>query len=44
LALCANTVCHVWLCIPKIMTVEMTITTIIAAEYVVEEFKFLLYL
>jgi hypothetical protein len=44
LALCANTVCHVWLCIPKIMTVQMTITTIIAAEYVVEEFKFLLYL
>jgi len=30
--------------IPKIMTVEMTITTIIAAEYVVEEFNFLLYL
>ena len=36
LALCANAICHVWLCIPKIIAADTITTTIIAAEIVNE--------
>ncbi len=36
LALCANAVCHVWLCIPKIIAADAIMTAMIAAEIVNE--------
>ena len=36
LALCANTVCHVWLCIPRIIGADMITTTVVAAEIIIE--------
>jgi hypothetical protein len=36
LALCANTVCDVWLCIPRIIAADMITTTVVAAAIMIE--------
>jgi hypothetical protein len=36
LALCANTVCDVWLCIPRIIAADMITTTVAAAAIIIE--------
>ena len=36
LALCANTVCNVWLCIPRIIAADMITNTVVAAAIIIE--------
>jgi hypothetical protein len=38
LALCANAVCHVWLCIPRIIAANMITITVVAAAIIIEGF------
>jgi hypothetical protein len=37
LALCADTVCDVWLCIPRIIAANMITTTVLAAAIIIIE-------
>ena len=36
LVVCANVVCHVWLCIPRIIATDMITITVVAAAIIIE--------
>src|SRR5215469_6234030 len=41
-AVCANTICDVWLCIPRIIAADIITTTVPAAAIIIEVFVVLL--